>query len=393
LRPAIAIAILVAVVALALAWHESTQARLPDDPASINAIREPAGPGPFLHHNQYDWNIDGCDDVIARNALGYLFLFRGICPEAGPVSFEAPVQMVNQQYDSDTMLLPGDLNWDGCPDLLARVRDNGGAFANSFYLRLGNCITGFKDDTYYTGDFGGYDWFAAPGTWSGGNCPQIIARRTVGHDLYLFQPDCTEPGVPWTNLGAMTGPFEGFDWIMAPYRWDSDSDGGYYCGDLITRLSSNASLQFHDGDCNSGIVGTPSTVGTGWGAFDWLLSGGEWSGNQVTRCPDVLGRRTDNGQLVLYAVNCGGGFAGAANLNIGGSIDWRQFTYILGNAGPVVTTAIPTVTLAPTASPTPTATATPTATPSSTPTATPTHTPTPTQTNHQGDVNCDTQIT
>jgi hypothetical protein len=372
-----------------LTLSAQADARIPDD----SPVAQPAGPGP-LRINQYDWNMDGCDDLIVRNALGFLYLYRGTCSPNVPTQFQDPVLLVNQSYsNTDVMLLPGDLDGDMCPDLLARVAIPNGAFDGSLYVRFGDCNTGVKGDSAYVPGFGNYDWFAAPGTWEGSSCPNILARTTTSHELHIFQSNCTFPGLTITDAGTMAVGWEGFDWMMAPSRWDGDNDlgGGYYCGDILTRQASNASLQWYDGDCDKGFSGSGATqVGTSWGIFDWILSGGNWSGDLLGKCPDVLARRSDDGTLRLYSGNCTGGFGGA-NIDIGGATDWRQFDYILGDSGPVVPKGPnPTVTLGATPSPTPTATPTATPTPTA-PTTSASVTPT-TQLDVLGDTDCDGDV-
>lgn len=382
---------------LALLGVSEASARLPDDDAATR-VAQPQGPTP-QKINQYDWNNDSCPDLIVRNALNKLYIFLGACSPGVITQFQDPVLMPGARagLGSDVILLPGDLNGDTCPDIMSRPLLNGGAFDGSFFIGFGDCNTGFINDfSYAFGNFDKYDWFAAPGSWDGSGCPSIIGHHTATKELHLFQGNCGV-GPTFTKVATMATGFEGWNWMMAPSHWDSDSDPvqGYFCGDLITRRTSDAGLLWYDGDCAQGFSGGGATqVGFSWGIFDWILSGANWSNDTFGQCTDVLGRRSDDGTLRLYQGNCNGAF-GAGNINIGGDIDWRQFNYIVGDAGPVVTTGNPTVTIGPTPSPTATPTLTPTPTPNPSVTMTVTPTPTPTftpGTHKQGDANCDGAI-
>jgi hypothetical protein len=92
----------------------------------------------------------------------------------------------------------------------------------------------------------------------------------------------------------------------------------------VLAVGSGERLLLHRGNGAGGwATGSGETIGTGWGAFDALLSPGDFSGDNL---PDLLVRRTD-GALLMYRGNGAGGFVTGMGEPVGSG--WGPFTALL----------------------------------------------------------------
>ena len=152
----------------------------------------------------------------------------------------------------------------------------------------------------------------APGDFTGDAYPDLLSRTTDGH-LWLH------PGTGNATFGSpvdLGGGWNAYSTLLSP---------GDFTGDGRTDLlgvRSNGDLHLYRGN-GAGRFADPGTrIGTGWGAFDAVLSPGDFTGDARA---DVIARKPD-GTLWLYAGNGRGGWA-ATGRSIGQG--WQNFTTVL----------------------------------------------------------------
>lgn len=366
-----------AVAIVLLAGREADAQPTQDSPQT--AFVQPAGPAPNSLH-PYDWNNDGCDDLIAREAdTQQLWLLIGTCSPGVITQFNTGVLLSAADWsDYDAFALVGDWDGFGCADFLAR-----NAVQKRLEVFFGNCTEGISGSSFvldpFDETFDGvpYDWLLGIGSWNGDGCPDFAARH--GIDLDILMSNCAASIATVAGAG---GDWSVYDWLLGPNHWDANDvgvGGSFYCTDLIGR-ELDGDLIWTDQACGGGLYPSEQ-IGNGWQNFSWLLSGGDWAVG-ISSCPDILGRLDTD--LLLYRGNCSGGFTGSAT-EIGSNIDWSKYDYILGDAGPILSNNNG-------GTPTPTPSSSPSATPTHTPTTTPTGLPTPSPTSTalplKGDANC-----
>ncbi len=116
-----------------------------------------------------DFNGDTVADLIARDSAGRLWLYPG----NGRGGLASRVQIGNGWSIFNAILGPGDWNYDGKTDLLARERSTG-----YLYLYPGKGNGGFAARTYLGKGWNGRTGFATPENYFGFTA--LFARTTAG---------------------------------------------------------------------------------------------------------------------------------------------------------------------------------------------------------------------
>ena len=134
----------------------------------------------------------------------------------------------------------------------------------------------------------------APATWPGlprdldaDGRTELVAVATDG-TLLRYRADATG------GIGGSTVAGSGWlnaDLVTAVGDWDGDGHQ-----DLVARRRSDAALVLYRGNGAGGWLGS-RVIGTRWGAIDTLLSPSDWDGDGF---PDLIGRRTSDGALLLF---------------------------------------------------------------------------------------------
>jgi hypothetical protein len=221
----------------------------------------------------------------------------------------------------------GDFSGDSCTDILLRRLDA------QYTLRLyeGNCASGWGATNVQIGTgWQPFTWILRPGDFDSRSgdtqsrgCTDVIAR-TSGGDLRLYKGKCSGSSPWWSGVAPNpttigTG-WQNFSWLLG--MGDFDGDG---CADVIAR--SGSQLLLYGGNCQYWWVTFGTVVGSGFASsvWTWLLAPGDFDGDG---CVDLIGRQT-NGTLWLYTGNCGIGgvwWKDGDGEQIGSS--WGQFDWI-----------------------------------------------------------------
>jgi uncharacterized membrane protein len=253
-----------------------------------------------------DWDGDGCSDLLARRSDdASLRLYAGDC--TGGYRKEG-VLVGTSWGDFDRLLGVPDWDGDGCADVIGRRASDA-----SLRLYAGNCAGGWKQENVLIGtSWGDFGQLFAVNDWDGDGCADVIGRRQSDATLRLYAGDCTGG---WKSVNVQIGSSWGdFDRLFGVRDWNGDG-----CADVIGRRQSDASLRLYAGNCAAGWGSVNVSIGSSWGDFAILLAR-DWNGDG---CADVIGKRSSDASLRLYAGDCAGGYA-AENVLIGsnwGAID------------------------------------------------------------------------
>jgi hypothetical protein len=190
------------------------------------------------------------------------------------------------------LLAPGDFSGDGHPDLLARDTDG------RLLMFRGNGAGGFAGSAQVIGTgWASFTSLFSPGDFSGDGLPDVIARNTDGK-LLMYRGD--------GDGGWITGKAEeiGSGWG----QFNAVLPGGDFSGDghpdVLAVKPDGALLMYRGNGTGRWVTGKAEQIGTGWAPFTALLSGGDFSGDGKA---DILARAS-GGELYLYRGDGAGGF-------------------------------------------------------------------------------------
>jgi hypothetical protein len=211
---------------------------------------------------------------------------------AGTGSFAGGGRQIGSGWGAFTALMATEWSGDGRQDLLARASDG------RLLMYRGNGRGGFVTGTgegIGTG-WGGFTALVAPGDFSGDGRPDLLARRSDGA-LLLYRGD-GDSGF----LGApqvVGSGWQGFSALFGPGDWSGDGKP-----DVLAVAASGALLMYRGNGAGGWVTGHGEQIGSGWAGFTALAAHGDFSGDGH---PDILARQSD-GALLLYRGNGAGGF-------------------------------------------------------------------------------------
>jgi FtsP/CotA-like multicopper oxidase with cupredoxin domain len=245
-----------------------------------------------------DFNRDGFTDMVARDAAGVLWLYRG----DGAGAFLTKVQMGVGWNAISQIFTPGDVTGDGNADLM------GIDTAGVLWLYPGNGASALSARVQKGTGWGTYTVTNAADL-NGGGRPDILARDSAGV-LWLYP--VTGNAVIGTRSQVATG-WTGMTSILGP--GDVNNDG---FADIMARDAAGV-LWVYPGN-GAGGVGTRVQVGTGWQTMTALVTPGNWdraAGN------DLISRDAA-GVLSLNAGYKASNFGPALQIGVG----WGAMTYL-----------------------------------------------------------------
>ncbi|MER7758593.1 VCBS repeat-containing protein [Streptomyces sp. NPDC097619] len=266
-----------------------------------------------------DLNADGTGDLVARTPAGDLYFYKGTRSAAAP--FAKPVKIGTGWGIYNQLLNLGDANGDGDSEILARdvsgttwyyagngngtlaARQKSGTnwqWTNLFAGQGGVPAHGKKRlvgrntaNTLYVYGTSANGALSAREKWSDdGGWPDFAPITSAssmndslwGSFMYVYQGrlhhENDDLGAGWGAFNALVGP------------GDLSGDGK---GDLLARDRSGV-LWLYRGNGRGTAVGSKSKIGAGWGGFDRLLGGGDFTGDGRA---DLIARTT-GGTLYVY---------------------------------------------------------------------------------------------
>ncbi|MFE7385536.1 FG-GAP-like repeat-containing protein [Streptomyces zhihengii] len=241
---------------------------------------------------------DGPGDLLTLTSGGVLAFRHGALPgtftgTTGASGWSAKV----------TAVPFGDMNGDGCNDVLVRMTDG---TLRAYRPGCGQAVAPSSPHSVLGGGWGAYDVLTSPGDITGDGRADLIARTPAG-DLYRYEDDGNGKLTPRVRLG---GGWQIFNTVVG--AGDITGDGR---GDLLARDTAGA-LWRYDGT-GSGNFAARVKLGTGWQIFNTLVGAGDITGDGRG---DLVARDTA-GVLWRYAGTGSGNFAG--RVQIGGG--WQTY--------------------------------------------------------------------
>lgn len=193
-----------------------------------------------------DFDTDGTNDILARDAAGRLFLYRG----TGDGGMLTGTQIGSGWNVFDAILSPGDFNGDGTNDVLARDSDG------FLYLYPGDGAGGWLPPSEVGSGWGVMDAILTPGDFDGNGTVDLAARDRSGA-LHLYNTDGAGGwgdvytiGQGWSVMRTIGG--------AGDYNGDGHND--------IFAIPSDGRLLAYYGNGSGGWTGAEA-VGTGWEVF------------------------------------------------------------------------------------------------------------------------------
>ncbi|MGW0122371.1 FG-GAP-like repeat-containing protein [Streptomyces sp. NPDC003327] len=245
---------------------------------------------------------DAQGDLLATDSAGRVSMYRG--DGFGGVS--ARVAGTGTAFPVNTRLVPfGDVNADGCADVLARVGDQ----LRAYRPGCGKVVTASSPYTLIGAGWGIYDVLTSSGDVNGDGYTDLLARQTSTGDVYFYAGTADHRLKARVRIGA--------NWKL--YKklvgaGDLNRDGR---GDLLAVDASGALWRYYG--TATGGVSSRAQVGTGWGIYTAILGTGDISGDGT---PDLVARDTA-GRLYSYGATGSGGLGGRMLIGSGG---WNTFT-------------------------------------------------------------------
>jgi hypothetical protein len=245
--------------------------------------------------------VSGPVDIVARDSLGRLLLYRGNGKGKLPAR-----RVIGTGWRTFTAILgPRDLDGDGHVDIVGR--DSQGRL----WLYPGNGVGGLSPRRLIGIDWNVMSAIVGPGDFDGNGTADVLARDRAGR-LWLYPGDGTGRltarrlvGTGWNSMSAIIGP------------GDFSGDGH---ADVIARDRLGA-LWLYRGN-GVGRFTSRVLVGHSWNSMTAVVGPGDVNSDAHV---DVVSRDTA-GRLWLYPGNGSGGWRGRVQMGVG----WRSMTAIVG---------------------------------------------------------------
>ncbi|MFG2838415.1 FG-GAP-like repeat-containing protein [Streptomyces zaomyceticus] len=240
-------------------------------------------------------------DLLAMDTAGAVSMYRG----DGYGGVSARIAGTGTKFATSSVLVPfGDVNGDGCADVLARVGDQ----LRAYRPGCGKVVSASSPYTPIGSGWGQYDVLTSPGDVNGDGLTDLIARQTTTGDMYFYAGTTDHRVKSRVRIGT--------NWKL--YKkivgaGDLNRDGR---GDLLG-IDADGGLWRYNGLTTGGVTARVK-IGTGWGIYSSLVGAGDQSGDG---CPDLVARDT-SGRLFGYQNTCAGTYGGRVLIGTGG---WNTF--------------------------------------------------------------------
>ncbi|MDX6356066.1 MAG: hypothetical protein QOF98_2969 [Streptomyces sp.] len=252
---------------------------------------------------RHDFGNDGIGDVVTMDTAGRL----SIVPGDGHGGVDSAHKVVATGWPAKSYPIPfGDLNGDGCNDLLIRNAVGG------LYRYLGTCGQAITPDSpriaLGTG-FNQYSTLTSPGDLDGDGLADLLARDTAG-TMWMYPNDGTGLA-PGSREATGQG---GYTRIVGAGDLNGDGIGDVVAQDAtgnLWRLLGNG----------KGGLNPRARIGTGLGSYNVIAVPGDLTGDGR---PDLIGRDAA-GRLFRWTGTANGLVTGRTQIATG----WQSYLYVV----------------------------------------------------------------
>ncbi|MEX0171746.1 FG-GAP-like repeat-containing protein [Streptomyces sp. LMG1-1-1.1] len=244
---------------------------------------------------------DGQGDLLAMDTAGLVSMYRG----DGYGGLSARMTGTGTKFPTTSVLVPfGDVNADGCADVLARVGDQ----LRAYRPGCGKVVAASSPYTLLGSGWGQYDILTSPGDVNGDGFTDLIARQASTGDMYLYAGTADHRMKPRVRFGT--------NWKL--YKkvvgaGDLNRDGR---GDLLGIDASGVLWRYYA--TATGGYSPRVKAGTGWGVYTSVVGAGDLSGDG---CADLTARDS-SGRLYSYDGTCTGAYGPRLLIGTGG---WNTY--------------------------------------------------------------------
>ncbi|WP_158718748.1 FG-GAP-like repeat-containing protein [Streptomyces griseus] len=249
---------------------------------------------------------DAQADLLATDAAGAVSMYRGTGYES---HLSGRIAGSGAAFPAGTVLVPfGDVNGDGCADVLARV----GGELRAYRPGCGKVVTASSPYTSVGSGWGQYDVLTSSGDVNGDGYPDLIARQAATGDVYFYGGTADHRltsrvriGTNWKLYKKLTG------------AGDLNRDGR---GDLLGIDSAGVLWRYY-GTATGGVTARVR-IGGGWQGYTAVLGTGDLSGDGLA---DLLARDA-TGRLYAYTGRGDGLYADRVVIGQGGWNTYRSLS-------------------------------------------------------------------
>ncbi|WUH91222.1 VCBS repeat-containing protein [Streptomyces sp. NBC_00433] len=149
---------------------------------------------------------DGHPDLVARDAAGVLWLYRGTGRAAAPFATRTRICAGWQGYNQ--LIAAGDITGDGHPDLLAR--DTAGVLW--YYPGTGNPAAPYANRIRIGGGWQGYTSIVGIGDMTGKNHQDLVTRDAAGK--FWYYRGTGNPVAPYANRALSGGGMNTYNTLL-----------------------------------------------------------------------------------------------------------------------------------------------------------------------------------
>ncbi|GEB61361.1 VCBS repeat-containing protein [Streptomyces gardneri] len=239
-------------------------------------------------------------DLLVMDTAGLVSMYRG----TGYSGLSARIAGTSAKFPTASLLVPfGDVNADGCADVLVRVGDQ----LRAYRPGCGKVVSASSPYTTIGSGWGQYDVLTSSGDANGDGFTDLIARQTSTGDMYFYAGTADHRVKPRVRIGT--------NWKLYKKVVGAGDLNGDGRGDLLGVDAAGVLWRYY-GTATGGVTARVR-VGSGWGAYTSLVGVGDISGDG---CADLVARDTA-GRLYDYDSTCRGPYG--SRMLIGGG--WNAF--------------------------------------------------------------------
>ncbi|MFI2734116.1 FG-GAP-like repeat-containing protein [Streptomyces sp. NPDC018711] len=239
-------------------------------------------------------------DLLAMDTAGLVSLYKG----TGYGTLSARIAGTGAKFATSSVLVPfGDVNADGCADVLVRVGDQ----LRAYRPGCDKVVSASSPYTVIGSGWGQYDVLTSPGDLNGDGYTDLVARQASTGDVYFYGGTADHRVKSRVRIGT--------NWKLYKKLLGAGDLNGDGRGDLLGVDASGVLWRYYS--TATGGVTARVKAGTGWGIYSSLVGVGDLSGDG---CADLVARDT-TGKLFAYDGTCRGTYGSRRLVGSG----WNTF--------------------------------------------------------------------